>query len=81
MKQDKPLFVADLSNPDDMKNLTEIFCKEALDEAMEKAKGDTHEFMRILKEKIWRQKLEENKKASIYADYRPPTCTKQKKLF
>ena len=80
MKEDKPLFVADLSNPDDMKKLKEIFYKEALDEAMEKAKGDTHEFMRILKEKIWRQKMKEKEKASVFTVIRS-TTTKQKKLF
>lgn len=81
MKENKPLFVADLNNPDDMRKLKEIFCKEALDEAMEKSKGDTHEFMRILKEKIWRQKMKEKEKTSVFADIRLTPYTKQKKLF
>ena len=81
MKEDKPLFVADLSNPDDMEKLSEIFYKKALDEAMEKAKGDTHEFMRILKEKIRIQKMKEKEKTSVFADIKPTIYTKQKKLF
>lgn len=80
MKEDKPLFVADINNPDDMEKLSEIFCKEALDEAMKKANGDTHEFMRILKEKIWRQKMKEKEKASVFTVI-ISTTTKQKKLF
>lgn len=81
MKDDRPLFVVDLNNPDDMKKLKEIFCKEVLDEAMEKSKGDIHEFMRILKEKIWRQKMKEKEKISVFADIKQTLYTKQKKLF
>ena len=81
MMDDNLLFAADLNNPDDVEKLKEIFCKEALDEAMEKSKGDTHEFMRILKEKIWRQKMKEKEKTSVFADIRIAPYTKQKKLF